>query len=145
MICYIFIAILNGVFIVLSRVINGQLGSSIGPLKASLWNHVVGFIFLTFIALLNNEFRFDCITHVPFLAFTGGILGMLFVTINSYVFPKIGATMAVLLVISGQMILGVLISHKNGAIIPIIGQLLGVISILIGIYLANSSSLYNKE
>ena len=38
---FVFIAILNGIVIGTSRSVNGKLSFYVGPLKASLWNHVM--------------------------------------------------------------------------------------------------------
>jgi uncharacterized membrane protein YdcZ (DUF606 family) len=45
----------------------------------------------------------------------------------------------VLLVISGQMISGVIIGYRNVNLISTLGQFLGIAIIIFGVYLANAS------
>lgn len=134
---YILLAIFTGIIIGTSRAINGRLSMDIGPFKASFCNHIVGFLFLTSVLAVMGSLRFDAASNIPFYTYFGGFFGALFVAINSYVFPRIGAIKTVLLVISGQMIFSVLIDSKNGTITTLLAQLMGVAIILLGIYLAN--------
>ena len=137
---YIFLALFNGMIIGINRAINGRLSMDIGPFKASFWNHLIGFVFLTLILLILNGMnisklaQWNTITTIPSFAFLGGFFGAFFVAVNSYVFSKIGAMKAALLVISGQMISSVLIDYKSGATLFILAQLFGVSLILLGLY-----------
>ena len=42
---YVLLALINGLVIGLSRALNGRLSHSVGPFRASLCNHLVGFLF----------------------------------------------------------------------------------------------------
>ncbi|WP_394827792.1 DMT family transporter [Pendulispora albinea] len=144
---YAFLAILNGVIIGTSRALNGQLSIELGPFKASFWNHAIGFAFLTIILFAMGGPVFEgasggswAVSGAPGFTYLGGLFGALFVAVNSYVLPRIGAIKTVLLVISGQMITGVLIDAKGGAGLSTLAQLAGVALILLGVYLAKRSS-----
>jgi bacterial/archaeal transporter family-2 protein len=143
---YALLAILNGGVIGTSRAINGQLSTQRGAFQASLWNHVVGFVFLTLVLLAIGEWRFTAAAELPFSAYLGGFFGALFVAVNSYVFPRLGAMNAVLLVISGQMISAVLLDYRNQNVAPTVTRCLGVLIVLLGIYLTrlSTSSRANK-
>lgn len=130
----IFLALLSGILISLNRSANGQVGRSLGAFKASYWNHVVGFVFLTVILVVISGFVWDQATTAPWYLYLGGVLGTFFVTINSYVIPRLGVTRTALLVISGQMLVGVLVSNHTGALSSLAMQLLGVMLILAGVY-----------
>lgn len=136
MIFYIALALLNGVVIGVTRAINGRLSTRVGPLKASLWNHVVGFLFLTLALAVIGEWKFDAVSSAPVSAYLGGFFGALFVAVNSYVFPRLGAMNALLLVISGQMITAVLIDWLNAGKAPTPARCVGVVVVLLGIYLS---------
>jgi transporter family-2 protein len=141
-IVYILLALLNGVVIGTSRAMNGRLGIEIGPFKASLWNHIVGFLFLTAPLLLLGQWKPGVVSPAPpFSAYLGGFFGALFVAVNSYVFPRLGTMNAVLLVISGQMISAVLIDYRSQHVAPTVARCLGVVIVLLGIYLTRVSSL----
>ncbi|MDO6706886.1 DMT family transporter [Photobacterium sp. 1_MG-2023] len=134
---FIILALLNGVCIGLSRVINGRLSVSLNAMKASCWNHLIGFIFLSillFIVNINQE-AFYLPQKAPLIAFADGIIGVLFVALNSLVFPKLGATRTTLLVVSGQMMVGVMLTLSGQTLIKMLCNLAGVALILLGIFL----------
>ena len=130
----IFLAVLSGILISLNRAANGQVGMSLGAFKASYWNHVVGFAFLTVILLAISGFVWEQAATAPWYVYLGGVLGTFFVAINSYVIPRLGVTKTALLVISGQMLVGVVISNHSGSVASLFMQLLGVVLILLGVY-----------
>ncbi|MFE0581325.1 DMT family transporter [Streptomyces sp. NPDC058874] len=134
MILSILLALLNGAFIVASRAINGRLSTVIGPFRASLWNHLVGFLFLTTVLVLLSQWEFGA--KPPLVAYIGGVVGALFVVVSSYVFPRLGAMNAALLVISGQMITAVLIDWQSKSVTPGPLRWLGVVLVLLGVYLS---------
>ncbi len=134
MIGYLFVAFFNGVVVGTSRATNGRLSSAVGPFKASLWNHVVGFLLLTVIIFLASDWHFAA--SPPWPAYLGGVFGALFVAVNSYVFPRLGAMNAALLAISGQMITAVLVDFLNQGVTPTVVRCLGVVIVLLGVYLS---------
>lgn len=139
MVIYLFLGVLNGILIGISRVINGRLSIGIGPFKASFWNHFVGFLFLTLLMLLIGNPNWNLPTDAPLHTYLGGFLGVLFVAINSYVLPRIGTVKTVLLVISGQMVTGVFLDYQRNVEASTLFQFLGVGMILFGIYLSKTS------
>ncbi|QRK04328.1 DMT family transporter [Archangium violaceum] len=139
MIAYILLAFFNGTVIGTSRAINGRLGAEIGSVKASLWNHLIGFLFLTPALLLLGGWKFEVIPEAPASAYIGGFFGALFVAVNSYVFPRLGAMNASLLVISGQMISAVLLDYRNQGVAPTVTRCLGVVIVLFGVYLTRAA------
>ncbi|MCL1078266.1 EamA-like transporter family protein [Parashewanella spongiae] len=134
------IALINGLLIGLCRSINGSLSQNKGPFRASFHNHWVGAATLTVIIFLftsisvSSLFSIDSWQHVPALSLTGGILGALYVAINSHILSHIEALKAALFVISGQMITGVLLSISEQSIIDFSLQIAGVILIIIGMF-----------
>ncbi|MDX6719367.1 MAG: bacterial/archaeal transporter family-2 protein [Solirubrobacteraceae bacterium] len=136
MLLYIVLACLNGMVVGTSRAINGGLSTDVGPLRASLWNHVVGFAFLTLILLTLSAWQFHASPAPPLSAYLGGFFGALFVAVNSYVFTRLGAMNAALLVISGQMISAVLIEYRTHDVAPTAVRWLGVAIVLLGVYLS---------
>lgn len=133
---FIGFAILNGVIIGLSRALNGRLGIGVGVLRASLWNHIVGFAFLTLLLIsLSSDFSWQFYPAIPPGAFFGGVIGAIFVAANSYVFPKLGAARTILMVTSGQLMFGVLLDYKTGQEFSTVMQLIGIGVILLGVCL----------
>ncbi|WP_375083521.1 DMT family transporter [Providencia sp. SKLX074055] len=130
---YIFIALFNGVCIVMSRTLNGKLAQQRNAFYSALINHLIGFLFLTVIVLVLNQYQFN-LTEIPLIAFVGGIIGAFFVVINSYVLPLLGVMLTSVFVICGQMISSLVIDTVNGiqnqnAYL----QLIGVALIIVGV------------
>lgn len=136
----VLIALLNGCLIAASRSINGRLGMSIGALRSSFWNHLGGLILLT--ALLAGAGLPDLgrAFDAPPLVYCGGILGALFVAMNSRVLPRLGAVMTVALVIAGQMATGLAIEYPIWGISPRPLQIVAVALIVLGAVLARRAS-----
>ncbi|WP_211210607.1 DMT family transporter [Hahella ganghwensis] len=145
--CYIGLALLNGGCIASSRVINGRLGMSTGPLRASLYNHLIGFGFLALLMLLgqlvmswmSGGTTLNSLSQAPAVSYLGGVLGALFVAINSFVLPRIGVLRTTVLVIGGQMLAGVILD-AGGESSGMLWKLAGVGLIVMGVYLSRKSS-----
>ncbi|AQZ64398.1 unnamed protein product [[Actinomadura] parvosata subsp. kistnae] len=131
MLFFIVLALLNGVLIGASRTINGQLSTRAGAFRASVWNHVVGFVFLSAVLLVLRTW--PDLTDVPVAAYAGGVFGALFVAVNSHVFPRLGAMSASVLVISGQVLSAVVIDCVQQGRLPSLVRLAGVALVLLGL------------
>ncbi len=136
---YIALALINGIVIGLSRAVNGQLSSKAGPFRASLWNHAVGFLFLSLMLAVEGWPR-EGYQGLPVMAYLGGFFGALFVAVNSFVFIRLGATRAALFVISGQMLSAALIDWQYHQQEPGILRCFGLAILLLGMYLSRSAN-----
>ena len=127
------LALLNGCCISFCRILNGRLGQDSSAFNASLWNHVVGFVFLSLIVYLVPSTPLGTIMEAPITAWLGGVIGAVFVAMNSYVLLKVGATLTTLLVIGGQLLTGaVLDAVSHGiALMPLVGVLLILAGVLV--------------
>ncbi|MGW5971268.1 DMT family transporter [Streptomyces sp. NPDC055186] len=133
MLLYVLLALVNGVLIGTSRAVNGQLSTRVGAFRASVWNHVVGFAFLT--VVLFALYSWPKAGSAPLAAYLGGAFGALFVAVNSHVFPRLGAMNASLLVISGQVLSAVTIDCIEQRAFPSALRLVGVVLVLLGLSL----------
>lgn len=142
MLSLVVIALLNGILIGTARTINGQLSVSTGAFKASLWNHVIGFSVLTvFLTVLAGwQWAQWTVADLPPHAFLGGVFGALFVAVSSYIFPRLGAMNAAILVIGGQMISAVMLDWVLAQQMPGGMKIAGVVLVLAGIYLTRKKS-----
>ncbi|NIT55680.1 MAG: hypothetical protein GWN00_05400 [Aliifodinibius sp.] len=130
-------AFLNGLLVVITRVVNAKLGLHVSGTGAAIWNHFVGFLFL---ALLMPFIRIETgidFGGVPFYLFLGGMLGAGYVAINNWVMPKVGATKATVLVIAGQIILGAIIDFANGKISNLGFTIGGILLVVFGMWVGN--------
>ncbi len=132
----ILMAFAGGVLVGTSRSLNGRLSLSTSPLVASFWNHLVGFIFLSAVALIFGGLMPGGLPDAPWTAWFGGTLGVLFVASGSWLIARIGATMTAILVIAGQMVSGVILDFAMGAHQGLAAKALGIALILAGVILA---------
>ena len=137
MLLYIIFAITGGVLVSLSRQINGRLSLSTSPMQSSFWNHVVGFVALSAIALaFGGLFPGNQLPDPPAIAFIGGPLGVIFVAASSWLVARIGAAQTAILVIAGQMVSGVLLDIVRDAPGSPVARAVGVFLILCGMWLS---------
>jgi transporter family-2 protein len=133
----VILALLAGVLVALSRQINGRLSLSTSPLRASFWNHIVGFTLLSVLALaFGGVWRADDWPDAPLLAYIGGPLGVIFVAASSWLIARIGAVHTALLVIAGQMVSGVVLDVAMAAPGASWARVLGVAFIFAGMAVA---------
>ena len=78
--------------------------------------------------------------QIPILSYLGGVIGALYVAINSHVLTRIGALKTALLVISGQMVTGVMFDVVGQPFLDSAIQLVGVILIIAGVYYGQTGS-----
>ncbi|MGV8834386.1 MAG: DMT family transporter [Devosia sp.] len=132
MILPILFALTAGVLVSLSRQINGRLALSSAPLIASFWNHLVGFGALTLLGLVLGELIPPGAADAPWYAYIGGPIGVVFVAAGSWLIARIGAANTALLVISGQMVSGVVLDLLADVPTTLWASSLGVVLILAG-------------
>lgn len=128
----ILFAILGGVLVGISRSVNGRLSLSTSALTASFWNHIVGFAFLTAVALIFGGLMPNGWPDAPLTAWAGGTIGVLFVASGSWFVARIGVTTTAMLVIAGQMVSGVALDLALGRADGLWIKALGVALILGG-------------
>lgn len=131
----IFIAILAGVCIVVSRAINAKLGTIIGLLQSTIFNFIVGLIFSIVFLLFSSEaaniFRIGFIS-VPWWAYLGGVVGVFVVALSSYITPRISAFYLTILIFISQLLVGLIIDYLTLNIFSI-GKVIGGLLVFIGL------------
>ena len=135
MIIPIVFAFSAGLLIILSRQVNGRLSLSSTPMISSFWNHIVGFVVLTVLGLIIGGLIPTNIAEIPWWVFSGGAIGVVFVASGSWLITRIGAVNSTMLVISGQMVSGVVFDLLRGAPVTLWASALGVILIIAGMAL----------
>lgn len=131
----VLISVSAGVLVGVSRQVNGRLSLSTSPLRASFWNHLVGFVLLSALGLAVGGLLPAGAGAAPWLAYAGGPIGVVFVAAGSWLLARIGALNSALLVIGGQMVSGVALDFALGAPSALTPSVLGVVLILAGVAL----------
>src|SRR5690606_28520480 len=114
---------------------NGRLSLSSTAMISSFWNHAVSFVVLTLLGLVFGGLVPDNLATIPWWVFTGGALGVIFVAAGSWLITRIGAVNSTLLVISGQMVTGVVFDIVRGVPVTLWASVLGIVLILAGMAL----------
>lgn len=132
---YILIAILSGITIVISRIVNANLADKMGLFQSTFYNFLTGLLFSSLILFFANEnFDLQAITStsVPFYAYIGGIIGIFSISLSNYVTPKISAFYMTLLIFIGQIGIGIFIDYVVSNEVSI-GKIIGGILVAIGL------------
>jgi transporter family-2 protein len=145
MIAAIALALSAGILVGVSRQLNGRLALSTSPLVASLWNHGVGFVALTLVAVAIGGPAIGALippgaADAPWFVFVGGPLGVVFVASGSLLIARIGAVNTTLLVIAGQMVSGVALDLLRDRTPAFWATALGIALILAGTVLMQRRS-----
>lgn len=139
---YILMMIVVGGLIPIQGGINSSLSRYLShPLQATVFNFFGGLVLLFLLSLV-MRFSFLVDTpwsKIPWIYFTGGAFGVIFVTSGVLIIPKIGAANFLAAAVTGQMCFAILMDHfgwLNFPLHPVSGvRLLGVLMLLMAVYL----------
>lgn len=129
---YILLAILSGVSVVLSRIVNFKLAEEIGTFQGTFFNYLTGFITSLIFFFLTKDYINIRELSIPFYAYLGGTIGILVVLMFNYITPKVSSFSLSLLVFIGQLSIGIIIDYFSNNTISV-GKILGGLLILLGL------------
>lgn len=132
---YILLAILSGVSVVISRIINSKLAEEIGTFQGTFFNYLTGLITSTIFLLITRDYINIPPIHelnLSLYSYLGGSIGILVVVLSNYTTPKVSSFSLTLLVFIGQLSIGIIIDYFNSNTLSI-GKLIGGLFILIGL------------
>ena len=96
----------GGSFLAIGAAANARLRTTLqSAIAAATINFMVGSLTLTLLILLGifGTQHLDRLTQVPWWAFLSGLLGAVYVTLNTIIIPKLGLTTTALAVVCSQM------------------------------------------
>ncbi|WP_214874894.1 DMT family transporter [Exiguobacterium sp. CH10] len=102
-----------GVALSLEGAMYASLGETIGKLESSLYNFAVGTIILGVALLFFGKGKLSYTKEAPKWQLTGGLLGLIYLTILVVGIPLIGVGMAMSSVVVGQLIMSMVIEHNG--------------------------------
>lgn len=107
------LALFIGMLLPLQALINASLGKqTTGPVFASLASFAVGTLVLCVWWLANKpSFDSSALARVPWWAWTGGVIGALYVAGATALIPRMGAASLICVVVFGQVIGSLLLDH----------------------------------
>jgi len=111
---YLIFPIIAGASIVLARIVNFKLAEKIGIFQGTFFNNLIGLIFSIIFLIFSNEFsEIDALkfnTSSIFI-YLGGFLGVIVVSVSSYMTPKMSAFYFTLFLFIGQLFAATLIDY----------------------------------
>ena len=107
------LALFIGMLLPLQALINGSLGKQTsGPLFASLASFCVGtLVVLAWWVASRPVFEVAALAKVPWWAWTGGLIGALYVAGATLLIPRMGAASLICVVVLGQVAGSMLLDH----------------------------------
>jgi bacterial/archaeal transporter family-2 protein len=133
------VAVLAGTLGAIQTAVNGRLGQAMGSaLAAALVSFLVGTVGLLAVNLLSRP-QIRRTGPIPWWVFSGGLMGAAFVLVNAFNAPVLGTSLAVSIVLLGQVAAGLLLDHRGWLGVskrPItVWRLLGAAIVLTGVAL----------
>lgn len=146
----IFLALLGsgsaGSFLSIGAAANARLMTALrSPIAAATINFLVGFTVLTLVlifAIKPDNLTLFWVT--PWWAFLGGLLGAIFVTINTLIISQLGLTTTIIVVVFSQMLMSVVIDQlgwfSDGSHPLNLSKIWGIVLLILAITLIQADS-----
>lgn len=132
---YIVLAVLAGVCIVISRILNFNLANQIGVFQGTFFNYLVGLVLSSVVFIYNSD-RLDLgrisFSAIPWWAFCGGLVGVAVVLLSTYLTPKTSAFYLTIFVFVGQLLIAGIIDYFTKGEISV-GKIVGGLMVLAGL------------
>ena len=107
---FMLLAILAGFFTTIESSINSQLGKYITPGIATLHSLIVGMSFILLINVVTGNIgRYRNIVTVKPVWLIGGFFGASIIYLSSKAIPQLGISNTIILILSGQMLSGLVV------------------------------------
>ncbi len=132
-------ALLAGAALSVEGALYAILGESIGKLESSLYNFVVGTIIHGIAMLFWGKGTLSYTVKAPKWQLTGGLLGIIYLTVLVIGIPLIGVGLAMSSVVVGQLVMSMIIEHKGWLGSPMVKvrseKIIAVFLMLVSIFL----------
>jgi transporter family-2 protein len=136
---FVLVGLMGGLAVGLQGPLSSMIGQRLGPLESVFIIHLGGMVAAAIPLLLMRGGALGAWHTLPWYALIAGVFGLVVVVAVSYTIPQLGVTATVVLIVTGQLITGLLIDHfglLDAAIRPIdVSRVLGVVILFAGVYL----------
>jgi transporter family-2 protein len=133
------IGLIGGVAVGLQSPLAGSMGQKVGGTASSFIIHLSGAVFSGLLLILKGGERIREWRSLPWYMLAAGIFGLILYQTISVTLPRLGSTMMIVLIIIGQLVLGVVVDHFGLFGVtqrPIdLLRILGVLTLILGGYL----------
>jgi len=136
------IALVVGGLLALQGMVNSQLGKSLAhPLQASLVSFTVGILCVLALLLVFGVKvpTREVLSEVPWYLYTGGLLGIIYVTTVIALIPRNGVANVIFAIFVGQMLISMAADHFGWLNTPVTrmsaSRAAGCLMLLAGVYL----------
>ncbi len=127
------LAILAGAFTAIEASINSQLGKYVTPGVATLHSLITGMVFFLAVNIMNgNITKYQKIVTVSPIWLIGGFFGAFIIYLSSKSIPMLGISSTLILLLSGELVCGLLIDVLGFDQEISVQKMLGLVLFLIG-------------
>lgn len=147
----IILAILAGVSIVLSRIVNYVLADKIGLFQSTFFNYLTGFLGSFILLVISGEtvsLFAPASYQGTWWAYLGGAVGVGVITLSSYLSSKISAFYLTLLLFVGQLFGGMVLDYfvsGDFSMKKILGGVLVVVGLSYNLWIDSKNTKSKKE
>ncbi len=107
----VLIGIVGGISVGIQSPVAGGMGQRVGGTASSFIIHASGAILSGALLLLRGGEQIQNWRSLPWYMLWGGLFGVILYVTLSYMLPRLGATTAVVLIIIGQLTVGLVTDH----------------------------------
>lgn len=128
------LAIIAGIFTTFESTINSQLGKYVTPSIATLHSLMVGLSFILVINLFKGDLvaRYQKVVTVNPVLLIGGFFGASIIYLSSRAIPALGISNTIILILSGQLLSGLVVDVLLNNVEVSMKKMLGLILFLVG-------------
>ncbi len=105
------VGLIGGIAVGLQSPLANMMSEKIGLMESIFIVHIGGAIFAGIPLLLNHGGNLKAWNSVPWYALMAGFFGLVVVSAISYTIPRYGLTTTIVLIVTGQLMIGLLIDQ----------------------------------
>jgi bacterial/archaeal transporter family-2 protein len=109
-----FLALGAGISVATQQALNGALRTALGtPGVAALVSYAGGLLTMIVVVIALGEPvpSWPAMANTPWWAWTGGVLGGVFILLSIVLLPSLGSATLIALIVSGQMLAAIMLDH----------------------------------